>query len=227
MWSPDGREIAYRDDLSGGVWATPSDGSGEPRRIAGLRATSPLEWLPDGTMLIGSFLGDIRAVDARPEAEAEPRDLLVARWRERSASISPDLRRIAYWSDEDGVPRGYVRRWPDLSGRVMVTGTDTVLERSEVLHWTPDSRRLLYVRSDGTVVAATLAGDGEDRVVDRAAVMTLGASGPQGYDRERNRFLVTRSTVGAGDPDALPEPNRIVLVTSWLEELGRRMEDGR
>jgi len=223
VWSPDGSEIAVRDDVRDAIMALATDGS-RTRVIAEMAATGPREWLADGTIIASSFSpGDVYAIRDGPESVVRP--LLTASWPEGDAHVSPDGRWLAYASEEDGARRGYLRRWPDMGRRMLVTGADTLSSGAYMLHWSADARTLYYERSNHDVVAITIGADGaasRPRVVFNVRggrIMSL--------DHAHNRFLVRQSAVGADDPDGLPEPNRIVVITNWFAELERRLGASR
>jgi hypothetical protein len=225
VWSSDGRRIAFRDDLKGAVMLADPDGQAEPQAIANLRATGPVQWLSDGTVLLASFSGDVRAIDDDPSTDTPARDLFVASWVEQSPTISPDRRWIAYESNEDGVSRAYVRSWPDLSGKTLVSGADTLAGRNRDMFWAPSSRSLYYVTASGTVIAATLAAARGVEVATRSVVTRLpGTVRVQDLDRTGNRFLVIRSAGDADQPSAEPQPNRLMVITNWFDELRRQMD---
>jgi serine/threonine protein kinase len=218
VWSPDGSEIAARDDSRDAIVAVAADGS-RSRVIVELAATSPLDWLADGTILIEPFRPD-DLYGIRDEPEPVLRPLLTANWEEHGAGISPDGRWLAYASTEDGAMRGYLRAWPDLSRRTLVTGTDT-LSGGHTLYWSDDARTLYYQRANYDVVATTIGTDG---TASRARVLfNLRGGLILGVDHPRSRFLFRQSAVGADDPDGLPEPNRVVVITNWFAELQRRL----
>jgi len=222
VWSPDGREIAYREDGLGAVFAVASDGSGATRMIAELVSTSPEQWLGDGTILLHTFNRDVLAVDA--SSTTPPRNLLVATWGEHSATVSPDRRLVAYASEEDGAYRGYVREWPGLGRKTLVTGGDTVSAYSPAFRWARGSRELYYVRASGELAVVTVGANGSPS--SRRTVTGLGAAWLQDLDTVGSRFLVKRSALGAATPDGLPEPNRLMLLTNFTGELSRRMGEG-
>jgi len=106
-----------------------------------------------------------------------------------------------------------------------VTGTDTLQPGGVILHWSADARTLYYERSNHDVVATTIGTDG---TASRPRVVFNVRGGRiMSVDHPRNRFLVRQSAVGADDPDGLPEPNRIVVITNWFAELERRLGESR
>jgi len=223
VWSPDGSEIAARDDRRDAIIAVATDGS-RTRVIAQVAATGPRQWLADGTILAGSFSpADVYAIRDGPEPVVRP--LLTASWPEGNPHLSPDGRWLAYASAEDGALRGYLRGWPDMGRRRLVTGADTLPRSAYVLHWSGDARTLYYERSNHDVVAITIGADGASS--RPRVVFNVRGGRIMSFDHAHNRFLVRQSAVGADDPDGLPEPNRIVVITSWFAELERRLGESR
>jgi len=211
IWSPDGTEIAVRDDDRDAVVVLAADGSGS-RVVADLAATSPNDWTADGTILANSFARDLYAIRDGPGPSARP--LLAATWDEQGPVVSPDGRWMAYSSSEDGVQRGYLRTWPDLSGKALVTGVDTISPDPPSLYWSADARTLFYERSNDDVVAVTIGADGT--ASQPRVLFSVRGGQIWDVDHPRNRFLVRMSAVGADRPDGLPEPLRIVVITNLL-----------
>ncbi len=143
---------------------------------------------------------------------------------EHSATVSPDRRLGAYASEEDGAYRGYVREWPGLGRKALVTGGDTLSAYKPAFRWARGSRELYYVRASGELAVVTVGADGSPS--SWRTVTGLGTAWLQDLDTVGNRFLVKRSALGAATPDGLPEPNRLMLLTNFTGELRRRMGEG-
>jgi Tol biopolymer transport system component len=159
VWSPDGREIAYR---SGTVHETTigfaaSDGTGVTRTLAcPQQPCEPSDWSPDGRYLVvtgGS--GDIWTVPL--ERAAPPQKLLGEAFAERDARISPDGRWLAYVSDESGRPEVSVRSLSAPSRRIVVSsgGGDQPV-------WSRDGSELFFAAAQGSLYSVTVRQDAQE-----------------------------------------------------------------
>ena len=138
VWSPDGRQLAYRSWIAGGMtmWLMPVDRSSKPVRLnpRGTRE-SPASFSPDGRYL--SFDAkdpdtndDARALPIAPEGV--PVQIAQTRFGEGSPKFSPDGHWVAYTSDESGKPEVYVQAFPGPGPKVQVSsagGADPVWRR--------------------------------------------------------------------------------------------------
>ena len=128
VWSPDGRDIAYRNNRTGTwqVYARPADGSGpETPLTTGGSNDIPLSWSPDGRTLAFARLSQATGYDIWTlslDGDHQARPFVQSPAQELAAQFSPDGRWIAYTSDESGGHMVYVtgyptqgRRWADLN----------------------------------------------------------------------------------------------------------------
>jgi serine/threonine-protein kinase len=205
VWSPAGDRIAVRGtfgDRESGVWVIDVEGDEAPRMIFRRDVGAPLSpvgWYEDGTILVTSRElpdRDIFALDDDPDTPI--RDVLVADWIEYNPAISPDLRWIAYTTDEDGVPRIVVRSWPDLLNPVVVSeGDDPIFIRTEgggLTVWADDSSTLYYQQQD-RVVAARVDGSGDEIRVEGHTTLPVPLSERDGIwdlHPDGERFLAVR-----------------------------------
>ena len=169
-WSPDGQQLAFAWNRSGtnSISLVDVDGSRPPERLIVSRdPITPSCWLPDSQSLLFVSEGLTPAATfpgsgfpaARPDglgAGADiwlltragsawtSRPLLQTQFSESHPELSPDGRWLAYTSDETGRTEVYVRRFPDLGGKVQIStqgGTSAL--------WSRDGRELFYaIRSD-------------------------------------------------------------------------------
>ena len=159
VWSPDGKEIAYR---SGTVHETTigfaaSDGTGVTRTLScPQQPCEPSDWSPDGRYLLVTVGGsDVWTVPL--ERGATPQRLLAEAFTERDARISPDGRWLAYVSDESGRPEVSVRSLAGPSRRIVVSvgGGDQPV-------WSHDGRELFFAAAQGSLYSVSVRPDPQD-----------------------------------------------------------------
>ncbi|MEO5823093.1 MAG: protein kinase, partial [Vicinamibacteraceae bacterium] len=158
IWSPDGREVAYRS----GTYDKPTigfaaaDGTGVTRTLACPEGNcEPNDWSPDGSYLIVTVHNrDLWTVPM--ERGAEPRPLLATSFEERDARISPDGRWLAYASDESGRAEISIRSLTGPARRFVVskTGGDQPV-------WRHDGGELFFAVAEGRLVSVTVRPDGQ------------------------------------------------------------------
>ena len=217
IWSPDGTRIGFGSNRLGGhdLYEIASDGSGGERLVlsskeGGLEVT---DWSLDGRFLLyqikrrGTY--DILALPLSPARE--PQGVLETSAEEIHAMFSPDVRWIAYTSNESGSPEVYVRAFPDAGARWQVSVRGGAQPR-----WRRDGKELFYLALDGRLMAvavnATPAG------IETGPPRPLFDTGIRGgfLDR-RNQYLVTKDgqrflvNLSAEDENSAP----ITVVMNW------------
>jgi serine/threonine-protein kinase len=136
---------------------TPDDGlyvrevdGGTERRLAEIRPETrwtPLDWWPDGRLLLAERLAggnaDVVLLEVDGPPGAEPRPLLAASGVDESqARVSPDGRTLAFVTDETGKPEVYVA---PLGPDGLVGAPLRVSDGSgSAVRWRPDGRALLF-----------------------------------------------------------------------------------
>ena len=239
FWSPDGSRVAFwslREE--GGLLWKAADGTGEVERL--LESGSVVEphgWTADGRPVV-QWLDDIGVVTT--ESGGTLQLLLDAEFEERSPSISPDGRWIAYASDESGRQEVYVRPFPDIEagGRWQVSaagGQEPV--------WSPNGRELFFLEIDASgspvtfrMMAAAVDTESSFRHATPEALFGLEdirTSIPlPPYDFAR--FLASSGGNGTLPPAGIASSSRIprqiaganqglVFVLNWTQELLERV----
>jgi Tol biopolymer transport system component len=221
--SPDGTQVAFGSNRFGGVdiFVSQMDGRSEPQLL--LKSTRESyrigDWSPDGQRLIYWANGDLATL--RLSSPGSPEPFLQTSAFELQPTFSPDMKWVAYTSDESGTPEVYVRRFPtgDNAWRVSTQG-------GAQPQWRRDGRELFYLAPDGTLMAADVdAAAGSFRTGVPKPLFDTGVRGL--FLDRRNHYVVTRDgqrfMVNATADDDQRAP--ITVVLNWTADIaaaGRR-----
>ena len=123
VWSSDGRTVAFASERDGGldIYQRSTNASGPDEVLLKLRAPPivfPSDWSSDGRYLTyyrsdAKTLDDIWALPLFGDRQAFP--VLHGEFNENQSQFSPDVKWIAYVSDESGSPQVYVQSFPTLT----------------------------------------------------------------------------------------------------------------
>ena len=182
------------------------------------------DWSRDGryilyTGLDGETGDDLSYLERNQEGGWEPHLFLRTAFRERSASLSPDGRFIAYASNESGQDEIYVQPFPEGGRRTTVSNNGGQQPR-----WSRDGRELFYVEGT-TLTVVSVDTSATFSVRSRTPLFehpNLANSWYPQYDisADGQRFIIP--TPVEDDPDAKP---MIRVVQNWAEELRHRRQD--
>ncbi len=229
IWSPSGKEIAFRSDRGEGydnIYIRPADGTGEPTLLVDNPLDeSPNDWSPDGKYLLYRVNDEETGWDLwylkRKEDGSgfEPVPFLQTSFRETAAKFSPDGRFVAYVSDESGRKEVYVRPFPGGDGKWQVSGNGGRQPR-----WSKDGKELFYTERDtlmAVVVATTpsFTSGAVTRLFQDADL--LGGDDPR-YDvsGDGRRFVLREPVAGAEE-----KPPSIHIVQNWFAEFRDRQRE--
>jgi len=235
VWSVDGQRVAFRATGGGHFWYDlfwqRADGSGSAERILTASADTmfetgdvlyPQSWSPDGHSLVFSVRSatqswDVWVLDLG--GDRTPRALLDMAFNEYFPAISPTGRWLAYSSDESGRYEVYVRAFPDMSSKRLVSrvgGTEPV--------WAPSGRELFYRAGDKMMAVPVetdptfTAGTPELLFAGRYHSPNLGLGG-RSYDvhPDGERFVMVQPPVEGS--------THLVVVLNWFEELKAKVRN--
>ena len=230
VWSPDGKRLAFRSWLMGGMtmWMMPADRSGRATRLhsPGTRE-SPVSFSPDGRFL--AF--DVKSSDTNDDAWVLPLEgsapalpIAQSRFGEGSAKFSPDGRWIAYSSDESGRPEVYVQAFPGPGPKLQISnsgGTDPIWRRTGgelYYHNRTDMMAVSYTSSSEFRASAPKRLFRWQYSAGNGASCGMPGVSSSNYDvtPDGQRFLVVKEQAGAVDG------TRAIVVLNWSDQLKSR-----
>ncbi len=221
-WLPDGATISFS---RGGVatadrniFMKPADGSGSATPIE--LPTSQVEgvWSPNGEWLVLRQGDRSRGQNAnlaafRVGSNEAPTEILNTPFMERSPTLSPDGRWLAYTSTESGRDEVYVRPFPGPGGRWQVSSGGGSEPR-----WAHSGREMFYRGGNG-LIAVEIRTQPSFATGNRKRLFTTGSYLPAlnraAYDvmPGDSTFVFIRN---------LGEAQQMVMVLNWFGELRER-----
>jgi serine/threonine-protein kinase len=221
-WARGGRMILFisnRGEAAFGVWIKRADGSAPAELVIEEEQTiEEAVYSRDGEWLVyrrGGSDGTGRDLYAiRSGGDTVPVPLVASEFEERSFTLSPDGRWLAYVSDDSGEPEVYVRPFPntaDAKWQVSVTGGTEPL-------WAHNGRELFYRNGNDEMVVAAISTGPSFAVASQRVLFSARGYGSnsnyRGYDLslDDQRFIMVHTVEEA-------EPGELILVENWFEEL--------
>jgi Tol biopolymer transport system component len=157
IWSPDGKRIAFGSNRSGvfDIYLKPTAGAGaEELLLATQQNKAPVDWSRDGRFVLFRSPAAATGFDlwALPmEGERKPFPVVQTNFEERDGQFSPDVKWIAYQSNESGRTEILVQAFPGPGGKLQVSTNGGAQVR-----WRPDGKELFYIALDGQLMGVPI-----------------------------------------------------------------------
>jgi len=230
IWTPEGGRIVFRsvdETGNGDLFWIAADGSGAPEPLVTSDTDDEFSTSvsADGRAVIYS-----RIVDPGPNLHREiwevpldgdrtPRPLLQGQFAYGNASLSPDGRWLAYFSDESGEFEIYLQPYPGPGPKTPVS-----IGGGQEVVWSRDGTELFY-RLGSTIMVVDVQSQptltvSEPRVLFQSSHFFVPGGGSRQYHvAPDGRFLMIRS--GAAEVGEPADYDHLIVVENWLDELQR------
>ena len=203
VWSPDGTHIVFGTGSIGGLAEkarlvqtlvngteaneTLFEAVGTPSRPCGPRqcALAPTDWSADARFVLYTFNGNFpQTLDiwALPlSGDRKPFPVIHTEFSESQGTFSPNVRWIAYTTDETGEPNVYVQPFLRAGGKIRISPNG-----GRNPHWRADGKELFYIDANGAMTSVSI--DAKD-ILPVGSPKTLF---PAGVISTQNMYAVTR-----------------------------------
>jgi Tol biopolymer transport system component/DNA-binding winged helix-turn-helix (wHTH) protein len=213
IWSPDGRTILFSADSPPNLYRKDTLGASREERLTrSANSQFPSAWSPDGRFILyeeDAAPGNQRSLWIRPMSPtgATPRPYRRTTFNECMGQFSPDMRWVAFQSDETGKYEIYIDTFPEPRGAVRISTGGGVLPE-----WAANGRELFYVSADSTLMSVSLkpgTGSLEPSVPRALFPLQVIDTDVSPYDAapDGRRFLVLATAEHAAQP--------LTLIANW------------
>jgi Tol biopolymer transport system component/predicted Ser/Thr protein kinase len=225
IWSPDGRSLVYFSNAKGrwDLYRKTVDGTGTEELLYADEASKVASsWSPDGKFLLYFRLGPKTRTTAiwvlpvgsglGPGTVPKPFPWTSAATHETNPKFSSDGHWVAYQSDESGRPEIFVARFPEASGKRLISNGGGSYPR-----WRADGREIFY-ELNGTLMAAGVSIQGGSVEVGAIRSLRIPITFPHyRYDvtADGQRFLVAT-------PRGPKSPAPLTLIQNWTALLKKK-----
>jgi len=138
-WSPDSREIAFSSRKSAfDIYLKPATGTGNVQPLVQSSAQNIIEgWSPDGRFIFYQAEGNLCVLSLNGERK---QTILFTTRGESRPDVTPNMKWMAYQSNETGRAEVYVQSFPPTGSKWQISATG-----GEEPYWRRDGKELFYV----------------------------------------------------------------------------------
>jgi len=219
-WSPDGSQVAFTSDRSGNfdLYLKSAQGAGAEQLLLGGPGEKHLsDWSRDGRFICyyvhGGPAKNSQVWILPMTGERKPYAFLQGEANFEYAEFSPDVRWLAYTSDESGHPESYVVPFPGPGGKWQISSAGAVYS-----WWSGDGKEIYYLTPDLKLIAVEVNTKGTELAVGASHPLLGGKTGGENFigldfSRDGKRILIAVPQEDTSAP--------ITLVTNWTVGLKR------
>ncbi len=225
VWSPDGTRIIFSaGNLLDTIYEKAASGAGEEKELFKKpgEGTIPTSWSRDGGFLlftaanVGKNGNDLWVLPL--ESDRKPVLLLGTEFNEGQGSFSPDMRWVAYTSNESGRAEIYVRPFNASGSSAPSLGEgkwQVSKDGGTGAKWRGDGKEIIFTSPNSTLMAVDVNGSGAAfQMGAPQKLFTLPANTGRDMTADGKRFLLT---VSAGQDQNAQTP--ITVVLNWEADL--------
>jgi len=234
VWSPDGSQINFQSDRKGhyDLYKKMTSGSGiEEVLVESETQKFPSSWSHDGkfigfTAIEQKTSGDLWIVPLDGTAtDRKPLLFLQTNFNEQNPVFSPDVKWIAYDSDESGSFEVYVRPFGYSNGTFTVSAggkwqvSTSGINPNSFKRWSKDGKKIYFQSNDNKMMAAEIFAQGSNFSVGKVEplfeIKNKGLSLFQDVTPDAQKFLFANAVGGESKAP-------VSLITNWDAELVKK-----
>jgi eukaryotic-like serine/threonine-protein kinase len=218
VWSPDANQIVFYSNRKGAfdLYRKSAAGTGDEEPVLESSMTKvPLDWSTDGRFML--YRNDDPQTGADLWAlplmgDRQPFPVVQTPFQERDGQFSPDVKWIAYQSNESGHFEIYVQPFPGGGPKTQISSNGGIQVR-----WRQDGKELFYVSLDDRLMALPLKSGTDGNTFEAGVPVPLFATHISGAGQQnRQQYIVSadgqRFLMNTVTNEA---PSPITLILNW------------
>jgi serine/threonine-protein kinase len=200
-----------------GIFLKAADGTGQAETLVTGQRLRGQFFTPDGEWLVTHGIVDGYDIQVVSLGDGATDTLIGGQGNQKSPSLSPDGRWIAYESDENGASEIYVRPFPDVeNGKWQVSRFG-----GKQPQWNPTGSELFFLGPDDMMVAPVETEPAVSIGIPRslfpiASYVNVTSDDVYSVSPDGKRFLMYKPASGS---DSIR--SSLIVVQNWFEELNR------